>query len=387
MVRKHSTYSQDDKMLGCVCYLHARVPTSQEIQHVLEERGPTPRLFLYGDESNLWSEEKEAELSKALASDPPLLCTSTLRAVRHCLGPKQRVFFDATENSVLFRQLLAPDFPAFFFQGAKGAQSGLLETVAALEFDGDRRAYVVKPSVGYASLHTFKLCAREDLQRELAHVPAEVREDGELEWIVEEYLEGAFVCGDCVVEVPAREGGGEKPLVVVAGVYERFDYGIQETAAACSAALWREHAPRFEVLCREILVKRLPFPPGQRVLINIEAKVDGATGKLQLVEINPFRWCGVAPAIVGAMRGDNLFREVAFADDPAGGAALSDHELAAKAVVSAYARKQGESAEGIASGVACARGRKLRKVRQLMREEDVQWCGIHDGAIFAVEEE
>ena len=140
----------------------------------------------------------------------------------------------------------------------------------------------------------------------------------------------------------------------------------------------RQHAAAFTALVKDVILAKLPVPQC-RTLMNIEAKL-GADGVLRIVEINPFRACGVAPLLSSLVFGRNVF-ELAFADVLAPMAPELDKE-----VLVCYARAEGETAAGLAGPILkkMGGGRRAVEVRRLFHKEDFEWSAIHDGRLFDV---
>jgi hypothetical protein len=123
----------------------------------------------------------------------------------------------------------------------------------------------------------------------------------------------------------------------------RYDYGIKETGAFCSAGLYHEHVEKFTALSTDVIIANLPVPKC-RTMFNIEAKL-GADGILRIVEINPFRACGAAPLLSSYVFGRNVF-ELAFAEKLEAVAPTTSRE-----VLICYARAEGETASELAAAI------------------------------------
>jgi hypothetical protein len=165
-------------------------------------------------------------LKEALSDDGMVVCCGSLASIAHLMAPRQKAFFDATEDSFLFRELVRPAYPDYKFLKTKTPWS------EELTWPG---RYVVKPNIGYSSVDTFVVHSLEELEA----LQAAVSSPPETEFVVEDYLAGKFICADLVL----LEGG----RVAVTSVYERHDSGIKETAQLHTAALYTEHAGRFKV--------------------------------------------------------------------------------------------------------------------------------------------
>lgn len=157
-----------------------------------------------------------AALKAACSSDGPLVCAGSLAAVAHLLGQSQRRFFDATEDSHLFRTLVATEYPDDRFYRS--------DTPWTLALDwSEGRKYVVKPNIGYSSVNTYVVGCEEELRKLADAAPTR-------DYVVEQFITGEFLCADV-----ATEDG----TVVITSVYQRHDYGIKETASFCAASAYR----------------------------------------------------------------------------------------------------------------------------------------------------
>ena len=91
----------------------------------------------------------DSSLKNILSSDGMLICAGSLARVAHLLGPNQKRFFDATEDSFLFRTLVGDSYPEYICHKSSDPWA------VKLDWDGGRRKYVIKPNVGYSSIDTF----------------------------------------------------------------------------------------------------------------------------------------------------------------------------------------------------------------------------------------
>ena len=333
--------------------LSALLATSFAADSVVQELAPT----------------SEEHLEESLSEDGMVVCAGSLAKVSHLLAPNQKAFFAATEDSFLFRSLISSSYPEF--KTYKTIEPWTME----LDWTGGR-TYVVKPNIGYASSDTFVVGDAAALAALASPLSASPPRD----FVIEEYLGGLFLCADVVVD-----GGA----VLVTSVYRRYDYGIKETAQYHSSGLYSEHVERFSSFVRDVAIPCLPLPPNERVLFNIEAKL-GEDGVLRIVEINPFRACGVAPLLASLVVGENVF-EAVFEKVLGGGERMkgeSDREF-----VAAFARDEGETAEDLVRPIIeeLVRGdgeeRRAVEVSKFMQEEDGVTFGIHDGRIFELVKE
>ena len=303
------------------------------------------------------SDHKTLEL--ALQSDGIVITAGSLASLAHLLAPRQRAFFNATEDSNLFRTLIHPHFPDYFFK--------MTTTPWVTPLDFTTKKYVVKPNIGYSSVDTFVLDSITDQQTLLSQI-----QHPDQQFIIEEYIRGVFLCSDIVVE------NGD---IIVTSIYQRYDAGIKETAQYHASALYHQYYDKFLTLAKSVIVQSLPIPQ-VRTLFNVEAKL-GDDGILRIIEINPFRACGVAPLATSLVFGRNVF-ELAFAEK------LSDVEEpeGEKEIVICLARKLGESAndvmEGVLGELEGKDGEKRRAVEleRILEEKDKEVFEIHDGRIF-----
>ena len=187
------------------------------------------------------SSTPDAELAGSLASDGMIVCAGSLAKIAHLLGPNQRAFFDATEDSFLFRTLISPAFPNFRCHKSTTPWS---TDECQLDWSGGRK-YVVKPNIGYASTDTFVIRDAAEQAALVDQVGSRGPDRAPRDFVIEEYITGLFLCADVVVE-------GKR--VLITSVYERHDYGIKETAQYHSAALFAAHRARFEAFARDVYV-------------------------------------------------------------------------------------------------------------------------------------
>ncbi|GMH88100.1 hypothetical protein TrST_g6155 [Triparma strigata] len=306
----------------------------------------------------------DSSLKDILSSDGMLICAGSLARVAHLLGPNQKRFFDVTEDSFLFRTLVGESYPEYICHKSSDPWA------VKLDWGGGRRKYVIKPNVGYSSIDTFIVNNAEE-QEELRTLIT----PSDREFIIEEFIDGEFLCSDIVVDDKS---------ILVTSVYKRHDYGIKETMQYHASELYRQHAQKFKTLVREVIAQHLPLPPDVRVMFNVEAKL-GDDSILRIVEINPFRACGVAPLATSLIFNKNVF-ELAFAeklDSEVSPPTNSDREI-----VVCLARKEGEKATDLlppllnnlreADGV----GREAVELQVILEEKDKEVFEIHDGRIF-----
>ena len=334
---------------------------------------PTTKLLLASFLSSTFSSNhvvlelstaSEDELRAALKDDGMVVCAGSLAKIAHLLAPAQRAFFDATEDSHLFRTLIQPAFPDFICYKSSTPWS------VELDWSGGRR-FVVKPNIGYSSVDTFVVGS----QAELAALETAVTSSSDVDFIIEEFIAGTFICADLVME---------KGAVAVTSVYYRYDYGIKETAQAHTSALYGQHAGQFRELATNVVARFLPLPD-TRVMFNVEAK-HGVDGVLRIIEINPFRACGVAPLAASRIFGRNVF-DLAFAPvlDEAVVVPEGDRE-----VVAVFARERGQKAVELLPPILEAMARKDGKKRRgvelerMLEEEDFDTFAISEAVLFDI---
>lgn len=163
----------------------------------------------------------ESELASILSTDGMLICAGSLAQVSHLLAPNQKKFFDATEDSYLFRSLISPSFPEYTCFKSTEPWS------VPLDWTHNKR-YVVKPNIGYSSIDTFIVNNASEQAKLKTPLSPPNRE-----FIIEEFIIGEFFGSDIVVD-------GDS--VLVTSVYRRFDYDIKETVQYHASKLYREHA-------------------------------------------------------------------------------------------------------------------------------------------------
>ena len=250
---------------------------------VLSDVLPSPELETIGENfgfrifktADLTNPAVLADLRCALASDPLLVSNTIVSSLTPMMGPLNRHFFDATEDSVRFREILKPHFPSYYF--------GLADLSMPPPFD-DKQAYIVKPVLGYASLNVSKISSLEEWQW-LANGGAPPG----IEFIVEEFTQGPeYLAVDCI-STPA----GSSPRTFQAvNVYQRYDRGIKEELNSTNAYVHAKYSAQLELFMGRV-ISVLPFPPSAPVLFNMEIIVRD-DGSFFPVEINPFRWDGMA---------------------------------------------------------------------------------------------
>jgi len=304
----------------------------------------------------------ETTLLDSLSEDGMIVCGCSLARVSHLLAPRQRTFFDATEDSFLFRTLISPKYPDYKYHKSTSPWDTELDWSAG-------RKYVVKPNIGYASLDTFVIHDATE-QASLANLIKEPRD-----FVIEEFISGVFLCADVVVE-------GQS--ILITSVYQRYDYGVKETAQYHASNLYRKYADKFIEFSRDVVISCLPIQTDVRTMFNVEAKL-GSDSVLRCVEINPFRACGAGPLATSLVFGRNVF-ELAFADELDG-----DFEVLGRGereFVMCFARKEGETAADLLPPLLKdlrgkdGKERSAVEMSTIFEERDRATIGIHDARIF-----
>jgi hypothetical protein len=115
-------------------------------------------------------------------------------------------------------------------------------------------------------------------------------------------------------------------------------------------------------------------------MMNVEAKL-GSDGVLRIVEINPFRACGVVPLLSSLVFGFNVF-DLAFAEV----LKTVDPPLLDKEILVTYARNEGETSMDLAAPIvqSLGGGRSAVELTRIMHEETQHIFEIHDGRIYEI---
>ena len=177
----------------------------------------------------------EATLQSSLSGDGMIICAGSLASVAHLLAPNQRAFFDATEDSFLFRTLLAPCYPNY------NVYKSSTPWTTELDWNAGRK-YVVKPNIGYSSVDTFVVKS----PTEQAALVSLISNLSNRDFVIEEFIDGLFLCADVVVDGQA---------ILITSVYQRYDYGIKETAQYHASNLYRTYKEKFREVSRRATYK------------------------------------------------------------------------------------------------------------------------------------
>ncbi|MBI9045126.1 MAG: ATP-grasp domain-containing protein [Anaerolineaceae bacterium] len=194
------------------------------------------------------------------------------------------------KDKCVFRDLLAPAFPDFFYQEVQ------LNELSKLSIENLPKPFIIKPAVGFFSLGVYKVLNNADWPGILDRILAEVKTISHLypnevldihKWIIEECIQGTEFAMDAYFD-----DLGEPILL---GLYKHefsSELDVSDRVYLTSKNIFEEYSESFLAFLKQIgtLTNLKNFP------VHVEVRVN-ESGKLTPIEVNPLRfggWCTTA---------------------------------------------------------------------------------------------
>ncbi len=194
------------------------------------------------------------------------------------------------KNKVLFRELIKPMFPDFFFRGI------LFEKLDELDVSNFSYPFVIKPAIGFFSLGVHKVENAESWKNVLAEIKHEIEIQKGVypeivlntsQFIIEQNIEGDEYALDCYFD-------SEGKVTVLNIMHHLFSSGkdVNDRVYSTSKQIIENNMQKMETFLQTIgnLAKLKNYPA------HVEVRVD-AQGKVIPIEVNPMRfggWCTTA---------------------------------------------------------------------------------------------
>lgn len=253
---------------------------------------PFAEKELYGLSIHFVMEQEAVNLFDGSAKVP--LYTNSENAIEWVETHLPRSAFAANnklfKNKVLFRELIKPMFPDFFFQGI------LFEKLDELDVSNFSYPFVIKPAIGFFSLGVHKVENTESWKYVLAEIKHEIEVQKGVypeivlntsQFIIEQNIEGDEYALDCYFD-------SEGKVTVLNIMHHLFSSGkdVNDRVYSTSKQIIETNMQKMEIFLQTIgnLAKLKNYPA------HVEVRVD-AQGKVIPIEVNPMRfggWCTTA---------------------------------------------------------------------------------------------